>query len=217
MLRRALTGSVLGLCGILLQAGVAAADPILSIRPGETVGVVGDTFTLDIMVEDVSDLAAIGFDVLFDASLLSLDPTTGITEGDFLSSAGTAFFFSFYDPTFDPTMASFGVALDALSAGASTPLGTPRRIGSLTFTAIGPGVSFVSIANATLLDIVNAQLLADGEPFTQLATTQTPGRVEIGNPMPPTASVPEPATALLMLGGVAMFAAKRRIRARTSV
>src|SRR5205807_7888133 len=75
-----------GLCALR-----ASATPVLSIEPSTKAGVtVGDTFTLDIAISDVTDLFAYEFALGFNPSLIVPVGTTG--EAAFLGTGGATFF-----------------------------------------------------------------------------------------------------------------------------
>lgn len=64
-------------------------QPTLSVDPPSTVKSVDETFTIDIKVTDVNDLYGWEFQLSYDGTLLN---GTSVTEGTFLSSAGTTWF-----------------------------------------------------------------------------------------------------------------------------
>ena len=79
---------------LLLCLGLAGSPLVtattLSIEPAANAFSVGDNFSLDIKVTDVTDLYSFQFDIGFSPSILS---ATSITEGAFLSSSGESTFF----------------------------------------------------------------------------------------------------------------------------
>ena len=66
----------------VLNAGVGHAFSKTSIHTG-------DTFTLDILAEDVLDMAGWQFDIAFDPDILE---AISVSEGNFLKTGGTTFF-----------------------------------------------------------------------------------------------------------------------------
>src|SRR4051794_39175811 len=87
--KRILRGAACFVFFSALVAPMASASPIISINPSQNPVGLGSTFTVDVMIADVTDLYAYQFDVVFDSAQFS---ATGVTEGGFLPSAGATVF-----------------------------------------------------------------------------------------------------------------------------
>jgi hypothetical protein len=183
---------------LLLAARGEAAS--IGLSPSPVATSVGGSFTLDLVVAGLGDgaapsLGAYDLDVLFDASLLSLDSVSfGALLGgpaDSLRDAG-----ELVAGTWDVSELSFlsPSELDALQPGSFV-------LATLGFSALADGVTSVTLGNALAGD-------GFGRPLElQLGAA----RVEIGGG----AVVPEPGAALLFgLGALAVARTRRRARAK---
>jgi general secretion pathway protein D len=123
-------------------AAFAAADTALIIEPGTVSVSVGDTFTLDVLINDVVDLFAYEFRVAFDPAILAVDGTTG--EGSFLSSGGSA---STSVPGEIVNSAGFVFFPQNRLLGPGPGVSGSGLLASILFRAIGPGESIVFPTN----------------------------------------------------------------------
>jgi len=172
----------------------AAAVPIVTVAPANSIVAVGDTFVLDINVStpDVDDAVfAFQFDLLFDPALLQ---AVGATEGSFLNGGGATFF---VEGVADNTAGQFLNTANTLLTAINGVAGD-GTLASVTFHATGAGVSAITIANLILLD---STLLSMGPRATG-------GSVTIVSAAP----VPEPASAALMGIGLIALIGLWRIR-----
>ena len=79
------------LWGIVLALLVAPASATTLSFAGDPAAVqVGETFTLDVLVAESTDLYAFQFDIAFDPAIIQAD---AVLEGGFLSAGGQATFF----------------------------------------------------------------------------------------------------------------------------
>ena len=78
-----------GFFGFELGTEYTVANPGVGYTFSKTPIHIGDTFTLDILAEDVLDMAAWQFDIVFDPTTLE---AVNVSEGDFLKTGGTTFF-----------------------------------------------------------------------------------------------------------------------------
>jgi hypothetical protein len=194
---------MLSACVLAPSAGEAA---VLSVTPSSSTVNVGGTVTFDVTVEDVTNLGVFGFRLDFDSTLLSPDPSAMVV-GDFLTSAG-GFLIS---PLFDPSSDQDTISMRLLLNSASTAAGAPRTVLSLSFVALAPGVSPITIADALLIDTANRGAYMIGEPYERMAVEANQGSIEV---LSPTTAVPEPSTLVLTMTGLGASWWKRR-RART--
>jgi hypothetical protein len=180
---------------IALAAAPAFATPIISVNPSGSAVNVGDSVSVDIVINGAVDLYAFQFDVGFDPSVLS---ATSIVEGALLPSGGA----TIYLPgTISNASGTISFTADILETAVSgvTGSGTLARV---SFQAIGAGSSPVNVLNVMLLD----------STLSGIADTELAGTIRaIGS----SAAVPEPSTlALLLTGAVAL---SRRARRRRTV
>lgn len=187
--------SVVALTLLLAFQDAATAAPITILPPSTTVGV-GESFSLDIGIGDVTpDLFAYQLDVAFDATILRAD---SIVDGGFLAGGGGI---SLFGGTFvlllDNTSGAISI-LDSLLGPAPPATGA---IGSgilarINFTALAPGVSAIALSNLILEDSSGNLLNAESGD----------GRVEVTS----ATAVPEPATSSLVLLGLGILWRSRR-------
>ncbi|MFH1162710.1 MAG: cohesin domain-containing protein [Pseudomonadota bacterium] len=170
---------------IALSGSPAVEATTLSIEPASSVFSVGDPFSLDIRVADVTDLFAFQFDIGFSPSILF---ATSITEGAFLPSGGATFFIS---GTIDNGSGAISSTADALIGPILGVTGS-GSLATVTFQALAAGSSKVDLSNVILLD----------SNFIEIDFTSPGGAtVEVQRTSP----VPEPRTFLLLLSGCASF------------
>lgn len=180
-----------GLVLALLAAPVSATT--LSVAAPPAAVQVGDTFTLDVLVAQAPDLYAFQFDLAFDPAILQAN---AVLEGGFLSAGGRATFFM-------PGSIDNGAGTVTFTANTLVGPGPAVTGGGLlvhlSFQALAPGQSTLSLGNVVLLD----------SAFAELATTSMDGAINV-------TSVPEPASlALFGIGLAAITAgARRRMRNR---
>ena len=177
----------------------AAAAPILSVSPVSPIVNVGDTFTVNIDLSNVTDLYGFQFDLGFDPTRLQVVPqnSQAVTEGSFLKQGGATDFLSGVDNglgTIEFTLAFLLGAVPGVSGSGN--------IASITFMALATGVSPFTLSNYLLLDSAGGLI----DPTIQN------GSVEITT----SAAVPEPGTLLLLASGLAV-AARRRLKRQRSV
>ena len=114
---------------------------------------VGDTFTLDISVEDVIDLAGWQFDIAFDPAVLE---AVEVSEGDFLKTGGGTAFFQ--KGTIDNTTGKI-TKLSSAKLSDDGVSGTGTLL-SVTFTAKTTGETRLALHNfqlgSTTGEIINA-------------------------------------------------------------
>jgi len=185
------------LCGLSLVARPAAAAPItlnvpaitLSVLPSLQTASVGDGFSLDVAIANVTDLFDYQFDLTFDKTILRAD---SVLDGGFLTSGGgTSVFGGPFVLTLDNTTGLVTV-LDSLLGPAPPATGVTGDgvLAAIMFTALATGTSDIGLANVILEDSFGNRLDA------QLSG----GQVNVNGPAP--APVPEPSTILLMASGL---------------
>ena len=188
---------------LLVSAAPASAAPILSVVPSSSNVTVGGVFTVDFLISGVTDLYAFQFGIAFDPTLLTAFPT--ITEGAFLSTAGTtAFIPGFIDNNlgFISFNANSLVGPIAGASGGGTLL-------SVTFGAFALGTSAITaIFDPTLGD----------DLFDSSFASIPLGAINNGTVTVSPVSVPESSTLPILAMGLAMcgIAARWQQRRRAS-
>ncbi len=191
MLKRTLlTVFVFGLLVIWVPTFVEANGVTTISAPFVTVGV-GDTFSIPISITDAVDLTSWQFDLAFDPTIVTAN---SVTEGTFMSAFGATLFI--------PGVIDNGTGLISLVADSFIDL-PPNPSGSgvladIGFTALATGVSPLTFSNVFLnlsdqgFDIGNGQITVTGTPQP----------------------IPEPATLMLLGGGLALLSGKRLAKRR---
>jgi general secretion pathway protein D len=161
-------------------ARIAVSPNVKEVRPGESFG-------LDILATDVSDLFSFQFDLSFDPALLR---ATDVREGAFLPSGGTTFF---VPGVIDNNAGTITFTTDSL-IGAIPGVSGNGAIAEIEFQALAPGSSSVSFSNTILLNSGSSVLDA----------VAVDGVVNISDAVTP---IPEPHSALLLTGGIGVLLA----------
>ena len=154
----------------------------------------GTDFQVAVSSDSYTDLYAWQFDLNWNAAILSLET---ITEGTALSSAGATFF---VPGLIDNTDGSAIANADTLVGAISGSTGTGQVLAYFNFTAIGPGVTSISLANVMLLDSDLDNIEATSAEATATITGAT--------------AVPEPAGIEFVALGLCAFAVLRLIHPR---
>ena len=115
-------------------------DPIFSFFTEATSILIGDTFTLHLNAENITDLARWQCDIEFDPNLLE---AVEVVEGNFLKEGGATTFF--LESTIDNTSGKI-TGLDVVRLSREGVNGTGRLL-SVTFMAKGIGATQVTLAN----------------------------------------------------------------------
>ena len=139
----------------------AAAAPILSIAPIPSVSV-GDTFTVNVDITDVTDLYGYQFDLSFDTNYLQVVPQIvngspqDVVEGPFLATGGATFFI----PGVHNGAGTIEFTIDLLLGSVSgvTGSGTLASITFLALAATGINPTALTLSNYLLLDSTLAEI-----------------------------------------------------------
>lgn len=163
-----LTTAVFALAALFAvpRAGAQEARLRLEVPPG-AIGAEDPPFTVRIIVEDVTNLGAFEFDLLYQPSTVSL---TNVEVGPFLGSSGRRV------ECIDPRMAPGSVHFICVTLGA-TPAGPDGSgvLAILTFDPAAEGSSFLRFGGAVLAR-------PDGEP---IPATSVDNSLTVGSPPPP--------------------------------
>lgn len=185
-----LAGALFAL-GCVAWTSNASATAILSPDTSTPTVSVGESAVVNVDITGVSDLYAFQFDLDFNPAVLS---ATSASEGAFLPTGGATFFIP---GTIDNVGGSVAANADTLLTAISGVSGS-GTLASFDFTAIGSGVSTLTLANVILL---NSSLNSIG------------GTLQVGSITVPQAStIPEPATLRLLSLGLAGAVLMRRRR-----
>lgn len=183
---------VVALAATLLFVPLLTAQAVISAGSADVFA--SQEFTLPVSIAGVSDLYAYQFDLAFDPAILQL---LSISEGSFLSSAGSTIFIPGTIDNIDGDATSNADTLVGNIPGATGD----GDLVDFTFQAISPGVSAVSLSNELLFD----------SSFNEIPFTEVDGSVTVTP-----SAVPEP-SGLALVGCLAlagMLLAKRRQRGR---
>ena len=159
----------------------------------------GDTFTLDIHAENISDLAGWQFDIAFDPTALE---AIDVSEGDFLKMDGSSTFF--HGGTIDNAAGKIGgLSAARFSTQGGSGIGTLVQV---TFKAKSPGETEVTLGNLQFGSSTGSSIAASPPPiFISIEEQLTPGDVnrdgvvsildlilvaqQLGNSVPPDSPV----------------------------
>lgn len=177
---------------VLALLGSAASATTVSLSAGPAAVHVGDSFALDVLVSDVTDLYGFQFDLGFDPTIVRV---VEVGEGNFLASGGGTT--SFVPGDIDNTLGLVLFAGNTLLGPASGASGD-GVLAHLKFQALAEGHSPLVFGNVVLIDAALADI--DTTP--------------IGRTIDVAAAVPEPESALLAGIGLAALAAMRQGRRR---
>lgn len=133
-------------CIAFMFGAAARAVPIVSIETTAPTASVGDSVVVSVDIAGALDLYGIQFDLGFDPTLLSFTGGTP-TEGAFLPSGGTTLFVGGTDNGAGAIIGTFESLVGAIPGVSGT--GT---LATFVFTAIGTGVSALTLANVLGLD-----------------------------------------------------------------
>ena len=168
MIKNILIGTVL----VLLMMASAGATEVKVYPASQTVAA-GDTFHVNITVEDVTNMRA-------DQAVLNFNPgvmfVTGVAEGDFLKTGGNTIGLGTWNNT--TGTATFGYSL----TGTWTPVGGSGTLATIEFETYPDALAGTYDLSLTDVVLINA---SNGE----IPTTVVDGTVTIP-PMIPPVSVP---------------------------
>lgn len=173
------------LASATLLASLTAQAQTVSVNPGVTGVAVGDSFSVDIQASGFLDkIFGGGYNVAFDPSVLKLDGIDIPAAWEFATSTGLL----------DPTAGTVG---DIYFNTFSAPIKGDFLTTTLKFTAIGAGASAITLSESVSFPF--------GDEFGNAVNVKYVGGSVI-------ASVPEPVSLAMILGGLACmgWVARRR-------
>ena len=148
---------------------IASADPAtgVSVEPASKVVGVGETFSVDILVDPDTGIAGVQFNLSFDASVLTAN---SVTEGNLLRQGAASTFF--VPGTIDNGVGTIVGVAGAITASGQT-VSQPGTFVTISFTAgTAEGTSALDLSNVTVGDIEGRAV----------GLTVTDGQVTIGDP-----------------------------------
>jgi hypothetical protein len=157
------------------------------VQPPELTTPPGNNFSVDIVVDEVSDLGSYEFTLAFDPSVIAL---TGVSNGPFLGSTGRTVSCN------DPTLGAGTVRLVCRTLGAAPP--GPSGSGVLAtvgFFALAEGSSELHLQGVILTDISGTAIPAgsqDGTVIVSSGPTPTPLPTATPSSTPTTGPSPTP-------------------------
>ncbi len=123
------------ICGLLLCASVAQAEPVVSFNPSKTVIGVGDTFTVDIFMTDFPTTQGGGLTLDYRPSVLqAIGVTVNEAQWSFINQPGTI----------DNTHGIVSDILFSAFPGASSD----STIATIEFEAVGKGSSHLRLTES---------------------------------------------------------------------
>ena len=137
-------GRVLGLLLAAFVVGPVHATTI-SVQPRTLDVILGQIFSVDIDITNVTDLYAFQFDLEFAPGVLS---AVAVTEGGFLPSGGTTAFVPGTIDNFGGSITSTGDSLIGMIPGVNDS----GVLATVDFLAVGVGISPITLSNELLLD-----------------------------------------------------------------
>ena len=170
--------------------GASTTTTMVRISPTTQTVDVGDTVTIEVWVDDVTNLGGYQFTVNFDPSILQ---ATGSSDGGFLGSTGRSVVP--LSPKIDNSAGT--ITVGALSFGSGDGPSGSGKLATVTFSAAGGGTSALTLSDVSLTDPDGNTIesgTSDGEVVvsgggateTPVPPTATPGATE--TPVPPTAT-----------------------------
>jgi hypothetical protein len=179
---------------IIISTGTASATSI-SVAPADSTVNVGDSFSIDILINDVINLWDYQFDLFFDPTIVRAD---SVSDGGFLTSGGGTSLFTDLGESNPLSLVFDNVTgmitlVDVLLGPAPPATGATGSgiLASIQFTALATGVSPFRLDG----------LFLDDPDANAIDATVVNGSVT---------SVPEPGTLLLIASGVIAAASRRR-------
>jgi general secretion pathway protein D len=132
---------------------------------------VGDTFTINVVIDDALNLGSFQFDLIYDPAIVQ---ATDVTLGPFLGSTGRST--GVVGPIIDNTAGR--VAFGAFSFGSQPgPSGT-GTLATITFSTAGAGTSPLDLQNSQVTDTLgNPQSPVTEEDGMASVTTGLPHRI----------------------------------------
>jgi hypothetical protein len=128
---------------------IASADPAtaVSVEPASKVVGIGETFSVDILVDPDTDIAGVQFNLSFDASVVTAN---SITEGNLLKQGGASTFF--IPGTMDNVAGTITGVAGAITTSGET-VSQPGIFATISFTAgTADGISALDLSNVTVGD-----------------------------------------------------------------
>ena len=173
---------------LILLPKFVNADAVVSVQALPASVSVGDTFTVNVNIADVTDLFGFGFDLNFDPTILSAQ---SVNEGTFLPGGGATVFVAGSIDNVGGSVAGNGDSLLGTIPGVD---GSGLLLTS-EFLAVGAGTSNLSVANALFLDSNLEAISASLEDGT---VTVASGEGGGGGPTP----APEPSGVSMLAAGL---------------
>jgi len=140
---------------------VRGASTTVSVNPATNVHDPSESFTIDIDISDVTDLASWEMKLRFDNEILTTDSTV-IVEGGFLQSAGSTNFYGEVGPSLDYVIIGCVLAVAGGASGSGT-------LASVTFTVLDTGSCSLHLYDSSLYDSAFSEIshsTTDGEFHT---------------------------------------------------
>jgi hypothetical protein len=187
--------SLLLLSIILLAAGTGTAfGDSISISPASQTVSVGQTFTLNIDIDQIANLFDYQFSLSFDPAVLAAQ---SVTEGALFANTGDSFFFP---GAIDNSGGAILTTVDTLLGNVPGVSG-PGTLATVQFTVVGAGTTSINFSPPDDLILQDSQ-------GNVLPVTARSAQIAAD------ASVPDPATLSLVTLALVFFGLRHRFRPR---
>jgi len=145
--KTSLTIIMLTLLSVTMVPMVHAEEASIQVDPQISTVKVGEAFTVNVTVNDVTDLAVWEVQLYYLNTVLNC---TNVAEGPFLKQGGNTFFASLVNNTYNTTHGR--VLMGATLIGLIPGVNGSGTLGTVTFQAIGGGDTPLHLTATTLLD-----------------------------------------------------------------
>lgn len=163
------------------QASAFAPGVRVRLEPADVAVALHETFALQVMIEEASDLGAFEFDLTYDPSILRVEEAT---VGEFVGSTGRS------AVPVGPEVDNAGgrVTLGAISYGSGSGPSGAGVLATVTFVALGEGSTALELSKVQVLDTaVHAQPAAVAGGRVVVRDAAAPAPVATATPRPASA------------------------------
>jgi len=141
------------LCLVIAFLFVAATPgyaAVISVQPSPLNVSVGQSFSINVDISNVSDLSNFSFDVGFDPTIVSL---VSAAEGGFLQSGGTTSFGSSpYYKSGSSGLTAYAIFIDDVLTTGGPGVSGAGTLATINFNALAIGNTPITISNESLID-----------------------------------------------------------------
>ena len=176
--------SLLCIAAVSTLLAVHAHAATVGLSPASPTVGLGDIFAIDVVVTDVVDLNTYQYSLAYDSTVLGVVAVD--LAGAFLTSAGSLL-------TIAPTLSAGHIDNASAALLSNAVVSGSGVLSTITFEAIGPGTSPV-----TFLTAIQADTILVNASFATIPAALQDGSITV-------LAVPEPVSAVLVLGALALL------------